>query len=58
MTDPVVQSDLTGDGLVGVIDLLVLLQHWGLCDRCYADLEGSGYVDLTDLSLLLDAWSH
>ena len=57
MDDPVVDPDLSHDGVVDVPDLLGLLTHWGPCDLCRADLEGSGVVDLQDLILLLNTWT-
>ena len=49
-------ADIDDDDTVAVLDLLMLLEHWGECDLCEADIEGSGLVDAIDLQLLLDAW--
>lgn len=53
------QGDLTGDGTVGMIDMLILLAQWGPCDLCAdcpADLDGDCQVDITDLLILLSSW--
>ena len=49
-------ADLDDDGMVGFIDLLFLLDAWGLCDCCRADIDGSGTVDFGDLLIVLSAW--
>ncbi len=52
-------SDLDGDGLVGVADLLRLLGEWGPCGldgECSADYNGDGMVGVVDLLVLLGAW--
>ena len=52
-------GDLDGDGVVGVLDLLILLSNWGPCDdcgNCPADLDGDCTVGVTDLLILLGNW--
>ncbi len=50
-------ADITGDGTVGVEDLLALLAAWGGCPRpCPADLDGDGTVGVPDLLALLANW--
>lgn len=49
-------SDLTGDGIVNVSDLLMLLGEWGVCKACDADLNDDGSVNVSDMLLLLGAW--
>lgn len=52
-------ADLTGDGSVGVPDLLALLAAWGACPQgapCAADLTGDGAVGVSDLLMLLAQW--
>ena len=52
-------ADLSGEGQVDVMDLLVLLGAWGACDdpgRCPADLTGDGLVGVMDLLVLLGHW--
>ena len=49
-------ADVDDDGSVGFIDLLSLLDGWGLCGCCREDLDASGAVNFADLLLLLAAW--
>jgi len=51
-------GDLTGDGLVNLDDLSVLLQHYGQTGATSADgdLDGDGDVDLQDLSNLMELY--
>ena len=51
-----IDADVDGDSSIGVLDLLIMLRQWGVCDLCEADLDGSGGVDTIDLQLLIDAW--
>ena len=57
--DPPVLGDLTGDGLVDVLDLLVVIADWGSCPgECgAADLNGDGVVDVLDLLIILQEWA-
>jgi hypothetical protein len=50
-------ADITGDGIVDVFDLLLLLGAWGPCPLCPEDVNHSGAVDVFDLLLLLGEWS-
>ncbi len=47
-------SDLTGDGRVGIRDLLRLLGAWGLCRECPEDLDGDRLVSTSDLVMLIE----
>jgi hypothetical protein len=51
-------SDINGDGVVDVLDLLILLDAWGACKSCDcpADLNGDCAIDVLDLLFLLDNW--
>ncbi|HRP62149.1 MAG TPA: PQQ-dependent sugar dehydrogenase [Phycisphaerales bacterium] len=52
-------GDLHIDGVVDVLDLLILLGAWGPCPPrgdCPADLNGNGTVDVQDLLILLSNW--
>lgn len=51
-------ADLNADSVVNVLDLLILLGSWGLCDpvACSADLNCDEVVDVLDLLVLLNAW--
>ena len=57
-TEPVCPADLSGDGLVGPIDLGLLLALWGTDgqNNPQADLDGNGVVDAIDLGLVLSGW--
>jgi hypothetical protein len=44
-----------GDGLVGILDLLYLLQNWG--DHGKADLNSDQKVNTADMILLLNNWT-
>jgi hypothetical protein len=55
-------GDLDGDGVVGILDFLLLLAAWGPCPgscppACAADLDGDCEVGVTDFLLLLANWS-
>ncbi len=51
-------ADLSGDGSVGVPDLLALLGEWGNCPGCDSDLDGDGSVGVPDLLALLADWGE
>jgi hypothetical protein len=51
--------DINGDGVVDVLDLLILLDEWGPCENpgdCPADLNCNGIVEVLDLLILVDNW--
>ena len=52
-------GDIDGDGVVGVVDLLVVLGAWGPCPPapCLGDLNGDGMVGVNDLLTLLANWT-
>ena len=49
-------ADITGDGVVDVLDLLAVLGAWGDCPGCPQDITGDGVVDVLDLLEVLAAW--
>jgi hypothetical protein len=49
-------GDSTGDGHVGVNDLLIMLSEWGPCDGCVSDLVPDGEVDIQDVLMLIAQW--
>ena len=54
--EPTCLADVTGDSVVGVNDLLSLIDVWGPCGGCDEDINGSGTVDVNDLLAVIDAW--
>ncbi len=51
--------DIDYDHVMGVSDLLIMLEQWGqceLCDTCRADLDGDRTVGVPDLLILLEQW--
>ena len=55
---PTCAGDVNGDGTVGPIDLVALLDRWGACAGCGADLDGDGVVGPVDLAMLLSDWGE
>ena len=49
-------ADLSGNSLVNVTDLLLLLEGWGPNPGHPADINFDGNVNVTDLLTLLAAW--
>jgi hypothetical protein len=49
--------DLNFDGVVDVVDFLLLLKAWGPCDGCQADFDGDGMVGAADFLALLAQWT-
>lgn len=49
-------ADLSGDGVVNVIDMLQMLGDWGACSECPSDLTGDDFVNVLDLLELLGTW--
>ena len=50
-------GDVNGDLVVGVDDILAVIDAWGLCSDCPEDVDGSGSVEVNDLLLILSAWA-
>ncbi len=55
-------GDINGDGSVGILDFLILLDEWGPCDQpcppsCAADLTEDCTVGIDDFLLLLANWT-
>ncbi|MCH2134096.1 MAG: hypothetical protein MK116_10140 [Phycisphaerales bacterium] len=50
-------ADVTGDGVVNITDVLIILGAWG-SDYPPADLDDSGEVDIVDLLLAIDGWGE
>ena len=56
VTTPACVADVTGDGVVGVSDVLALIASWGNCNGCSADIDGNGVVNVSDLLSVIEAW--
>jgi hypothetical protein len=48
--------DLDCDQLVGMPELMAVLNTWGPCGDCPADVNGDGSVDFGDLLIVLTNW--
>jgi len=49
-------ADITGDQVIDIHDLLLLLEQWGIAGDTTSDIDLSGMVDVDDLLLLIIAW--
>jgi hypothetical protein len=54
--EPFCFGDLTGDGVVGILDLLEIIQHYGEHSN-EGDLDNNGIVNNQDIQLLLIRWN-
>jgi hypothetical protein len=52
---PACPSDLNGDAMVNVVDLLEVVGSWGE-PNVPSDINGDGIVNVSDLLLVVDAW--
>jgi hypothetical protein len=49
-------GDIDGDGLIGIPDVLSIIEHWGICPNCVSDLDHDGEVGIIDLLSLIALW--
>ena len=49
-------ADLDGNGAVDWMDLITLLNSWGVCPGCPADFNGDDQVGSLDLAFLAESW--
>jgi subtilisin family serine protease len=49
-------ADIDNDNVVGVSDLLAVVDAWGSCSGCDADIDGDSLVGVSDLLAVVDAW--
>jgi len=57
--DEPILGDVNGDGVVDVIDLLMMISQWGQCPTsgdCPADVNGDGWVNVADLLAAIGNW--
>ena len=50
------EGDVTGDGTVGIADLLDVISTWGRCPCCRSDINGDGSVDISELLNVISNW--
>ncbi len=55
--DPAVPGDANGDGIVGILDVLVVIADWGPCDGCAGDQNGDGQASILDVLFIIANWS-
>ncbi|MAI67700.1 MAG: hypothetical protein CMJ26_07480 [Phycisphaerae bacterium] len=56
--NPPVTGDLDGDGVVGILDILIVIAEWGPCSgACISDMNTDGTVDVLDLLVLIANWT-
>ncbi len=48
-TDPVVSEDVNGDGIVNILDLVLISANFGKTGQNVADVNGDGVVNIVDL---------
>jgi hypothetical protein len=54
---PACLADLSGDQMVGVPDLLAIINAWGPCaPPCPADQNDDGQIGVPDLLAIINAW--
>ena len=52
-------GDLNQDGFVNVLDLLIVINGWGLCpppDLCGTDFNGDNVTNVMDLLTVINNW--
>ena len=49
-------ADINGDNMVGIADLLAIIDAWGACGGCSADLNDDSVVNVSDVLLLINVW--
>lgn len=54
--DAVCDGDVTGDGLVGIADLIAVIVDFHCTGTCTGDADGNGVVDALDLIEVLLGW--
>jgi len=50
-------EDVNQDGVVDVLDLLIIIADWGTCtESCAGDVNGDRQVNVSDLLILIENW--
>ncbi len=52
---PIDCPDINGDGYVNIVELLTIIDQWGLTDSP-ADINDDGVVNVSDLLLIISNW--
>ena len=55
--NPPLPGDANGDGMVGILDILIVIADWGPCDGCAGDQNGDGQASILDILLMIANWS-
>jgi hypothetical protein len=56
--NPPLPGDANGDGLVGILDVLVVIADWGPCDSgCAGDVNEDGEASILDILFIIANWS-
>jgi hypothetical protein len=56
--NPPLEGDLNGDGVINVLDILVVVADWGPCTgTCESDLNDDGFVNVLDLLIVIANWT-
>ncbi|MFB1018894.1 MAG: hypothetical protein QMC37_01465, partial [Flavobacteriales bacterium] len=51
-------GDLTGDGVIGSSDILMLISEFGCISNCDIDFNANGSTDINDLLFLLSIFGE
>ena len=54
--EPACPTDLDGNGVTDVTDLLEVVGEWNNTGSLPADINGDGIVGVADLLLIIDGW--
>jgi hypothetical protein len=50
------RSDINGDNLINVSDLLAIISAWGTCQGCLEDVNLDSSVNVSDLLMVIENW--
>ena len=51
-------ADATGNGVVNIDDLVLVITHWGATGSDPADVNGDHVVNIDDLVAVITAWGN
>ena len=54
--EPTCESDVNGDGVTNVSDLLEIVGAWGSTGSTPADVNGDGIVGVADILAVIEGW--